>query len=156
MLDSSKNLDSAEVVVELGPGTGVFTREILKRIRPTASFICIEANQEFCHQLQPLFDGRQKSHLVCGSAANIKEILNEHGCQHVDTVISALPYSSLPLPLSKDILRETTELMSPESEFFTILYSMSCKSLFSEFFSSQNWQRVYRNIPPAYLIEMSL
>ena len=149
-------LESAEIVVELGPGTGVFTREILKRIQPTVSFICVEVNQELYNQLQPLFDNRENSHLVCASATSLKDVLNQLGYQRIDTVISSLPYNILSLSLSKEVLKGVAESMDEQSEFLTYVYSMSCRWLFDEFFSNQDWQRVYRNIPPAYLARMAL
>ena len=155
MLDASR-LDSARVVVELGAGTGVFTREILRRLSPQSDFICVETNPHFCDQLRPLMNSHPKAYLECSSAERLAEILDERGCERVDTVISALPYNSLPLTLSKTVLQSIVDRMDKNSEFLTVLYSMSCRSLFNEFFSVQDWRRVYRNIPPAYLAKMAL
>ena len=155
MLDAS-NLSLADVVVELGPGTGVITQEIIKRIRPDTLFICIEANKKFCRQIEHLFKNSKNRHLVCASANDLAEILERFGCESIDTVISALPYNSLPASLSKAVLSGVVNCMHDQSEFLAILYSTSCRPLFNEFFPKQNWWRTYRNIPPAYVAKMSL
>ncbi len=156
MLDASR-LESAKVVVELGPGTGAFTREILKRIAPETIFICIEVNPSFHGRLKVLFKPEfSKRHLVHDSAENLGEILDRFGCPFVDTVISALPYSLLPSPLCQKILINVTSRMKPESEFLTVLYSMTKRPIFGQFFTRQEWHWVLCNLPPAYFAKMAL
>ena len=155
ILDVS-NIQSAKVVVEWGPGTGVFTKEIINRLSPGALFICIELNEEFFRHLEPLFYGRENCHLYRGSAEKIKDILREWGYEYVDTIISALPYNSLPQSLSNKILKAATESMHEESEFISISYFKGCQSLLGKFFPNQRWKRNYWNIPPVYYVRMSL
>ena len=40
-------LDQAKVVVELGPGTGAFTRAIQKEISPVRIFLAVEIDHRF-------------------------------------------------------------------------------------------------------------
>lgn len=150
------NLESAKVVVELGSGTGVFTQEIFKRVQPTVPVICIEVNQHFCQQIQPLFEQRGNSHLVCASATKLTEVLKQLGYQCVDTIISSLPYNALPSSVSKEVLKGVTKSMNEHSEFLTYVYSLSCRQLFDEVLPNQDWTLVYRNIPPAYVGRMTL
>ena len=44
-----KNIDfyASNVLVELGPGNGAITHEILKNIGPNSHLICFEVNDEF-------------------------------------------------------------------------------------------------------------
>src|ERR1700751_4473580 len=41
----------ARIVVEFGPGVGTITRELLKRMRPDATLVVIELNEEFVQYL---------------------------------------------------------------------------------------------------------
>ena len=41
------NFDEAKVIVELGPGTGVFTHVLLEKMRPDATLLVFELNTEF-------------------------------------------------------------------------------------------------------------
>ena len=154
ILDQS-NIQSAKVVVELGPGTGVFTKEIIKRISPEASFICIELNKGFRPHLDHLFEDRKGSHLFYRSAEDMKDILKELNHSYVDTIISGLPFNSLSPSLSNKILKSATESMHKESEFLGITYFRKCQYLFDGFFSHQQWRRNLWNIPPVYCMRMN-
>ena len=41
----------ANVIVELGPGTGVFTQKILEQMEPNATLLVFELNNDFFKQL---------------------------------------------------------------------------------------------------------
>lgn len=56
MVDAA-NLAAARVIVEFGPGTGVFTEELVARRRPGTRIIAIELNPDFFRQLQLRFAG---------------------------------------------------------------------------------------------------
>src|ERR1700755_3392457 len=68
--------DRARVIVEYGPGVGGITAEILRRMRPDAQWVAIELNHEFVSFLRrSLVD--ERIHVVEGSAADVKEILQK-------------------------------------------------------------------------------
>ena len=46
------NFHSAQVLIELGPGTGVFTDKILKKMRPDAKLLVFELNDNFYNSLK--------------------------------------------------------------------------------------------------------
>ena len=69
---SEIGVDTADVIVELGPGTGVITREIVRCMSPNAKLIAIELDQTLCEHLRKAFP----EVTVCNdSAAGIGEIL---------------------------------------------------------------------------------
>ena len=41
------DFNNARYIVELGPGTGVFTEELLKRAHPDCRIVVIELNEKF-------------------------------------------------------------------------------------------------------------
>jgi len=49
-----KNIDfnSEKVIVELGPGTGVFTKEIIQKMAPDAHLLVFELNDNFYKALK--------------------------------------------------------------------------------------------------------
>ena len=96
MLDGI-SLDRSSVVVELGPGTGAFTAEVLKRISPDARFLAVEKNPTFVRKLEKHFD---KIEIIEGNASELVSILHEKGIEEVDTVVSGLPWASFPDQLS--------------------------------------------------------
>ena len=54
-------------------GTGVFTKEIMKRKKKETIFLLIEINEVFCKELKK-FKDEQNVIVVHGSAENIKSI----------------------------------------------------------------------------------
>ncbi len=46
------DFDKANCIVEIGPGTGSFTRESMKRKQPATSLLLIEINEAFYDVLQ--------------------------------------------------------------------------------------------------------
>ena len=49
---STAELSDKKLVVELGPGTGVFTTEIMKNLSPGTEFFCVESNEIFAKELK--------------------------------------------------------------------------------------------------------
>lgn len=99
----------AKCIVELGPGTGVFTKEIMKRKRKETIFLLIEINEVFCKELQRKFKNEQNVIVVHGSAENIKKYMEELNIECIDYVLSGLPFTSLPEEVSKRILNNVME-----------------------------------------------
>ena len=72
MMVSHVGMESAGVIVELGPGTGVITREIVRKMPENARLIAIELDEALCGLLRQQFP----EITVCNdSAAGIGDIL---------------------------------------------------------------------------------
>ena len=84
MLDGI-SLDQSSVVVELGPGTGVFTAEILTRISTRTRFLAVEKNPIFAGDLKRQFTSVE---IIEGNAAELSSILDEKQLKEVDIVVS--------------------------------------------------------------------
>ncbi len=95
------------VVVELGPGSGEFTKELLKHCAPNARIILIEVEDSYIAHLSERYGSRVL--VEHASAHTIDEVLQRHGVKHVDLLVSGLPF--LPDPerrvLKSSILRLT-------------------------------------------------
>ncbi len=71
-------IKDAKIVVELGPGTGVFTEKILDMLGPDTQLIVIELNDEFYQALKTKLK-HPNLHLKHDSADQIGNYLNELG-----------------------------------------------------------------------------
>ncbi|MBI5220994.1 MAG: hypothetical protein HY978_04155 [Candidatus Liptonbacteria bacterium] len=80
-----------QTIAELGPGTGVFTQEILKRCRPDAKLILIEIERSYIIPLRRQFGHR--AIVEHASAHLLESILNKYGIPQVDLIVSGLPFS---------------------------------------------------------------
>jgi len=87
-----KGLDFSNIdtIVELGPGTGVFTKEVIKRCRQSTKIILVELEKSYVKSLREKFDGRVV--VENKSAYYLDEILKRHGILKPDLLISGLPF----------------------------------------------------------------
>lgn len=144
------------VMVEYGPGTGVFTRHLLKMLHPGSTLIAIELNETFAERLRELNDRRphQQPRLVIESenAINIQEVLNRHGFASADYVLSGIPFSFLDEEVRQEIVQKTHDALVPGGKFLVYQYSFLMKEMLQETFSKLKIDRVLFNLPPMCLM----
>lgn len=138
----------AQYVVELGPGTGVFTQEILSRIPDTAKVITIESNEDFVRRLNERFDDDRLT-VVHGDAAMIKDIVSSHWQDEVDVVLSSLPLTVIPEPAKSRIMNGSFDVLRKEGEYLQYQYSMNAANKLKELYGNLQVKKEPRNIPPA-------
>lgn len=118
------DFQKARVIVEYGPGGGVFTQRLLQRMHPDAHLIAIEANANFAHLLAEHFDD-PRLHLVNDSAENVLKILERYGHQNADYIISGIPFSLFSNELKERILRNTKKALGETGKFFVYQFFVS-------------------------------
>ncbi|WP_430481749.1 class I SAM-dependent methyltransferase [Rossellomorea marisflavi] len=146
------DFDEVRSIAEFGPGTGVFTEEILRRKRDGTVLMLIEENREFCDLLHDRYGERDDVVVIHGSAEDVRVHMKTCGIRQLDAVVSGLPFASLPNDVSHAILRVTNQVLAPGGVFVTFQYSMMKKALFERYFAGMEWQRVWWNVPPAYVL----
>ena len=55
LITEQASLESARTIVEIGPGTGVFTKRIVKKVPKNATYFAIELNEAFATALEEQF-----------------------------------------------------------------------------------------------------
>ncbi|OQW46169.1 MAG: hypothetical protein A4S16_11650 [Proteobacteria bacterium SG_bin6] len=142
---------AARLIVEYGPGTGVFTAA-LRRAHPQARLIAIEYNPAFHAALAARFAGDPLAEPVLGSAADVAAILAARGLGAPEAIVSGLPFTSLPAALGETILAETARLLGAEGRFVLFQYSRARIGLISRHFARIEARRVWANLPPAWVL----
>lgn len=139
--------DGARVLVEYGPGVGTITREILKRMRPDATLIAIELNQDFVDYLgESIRDHRFR--VVHGSAAHVRGILAEQRLAPADYIISGLPYSIMPDAVRRMIVEESRQALKTKGSMLLFQYSrIVLPCLESSFGSVQQGFQLFNILP---------
>lgn len=137
---------SACTVVELGAGTGVMTREMLKRLSSKGTLTVFELNKNFCNALRKEKDARLSVH--CLSAEKLHAMLPESS---VDVVLSGLPLLVLPKERVRSILEAIQKTLSPKGVFVQFQYSLASRKLLLRHFQTVDVYFVSRNIPPAFV-----
>lgn len=140
--------EKCRLFVEYGPGVGTFTREILDRLHPDAKLIAIDTNADFIEHLSDEIDDPRLI-AVHGSAANVEEIVANHGFDMADYVVSGLPFSTLPPGLGETIGRATASVIAPGGAFLVYQFSPKVRQFLTPHFDRIDSGFEWRNIPPA-------
>lgn len=136
----------ANLIVELGPGTGGTTRALLHAMRPDARLLAIEINPRFVSLLEKSDDPRLLVH--CGSAAEIHEALAAHDLPAPDTILSGIPFSTMPRRVGLDIVRSVHGALEPGGRFVAYQVRDRVETLGSEVFGRPSKQTELLNVPP--------
>jgi phospholipid N-methyltransferase len=138
----------ARRIVEYGPGTGVFTSAVLRRLAPDGQLLALDTEAHFIESLQArLPDARLLP--VRGSAAAIQRHLAALGWPGANAIISGIPYTAMPHDLRVAILRASAAALAPDGVFLAYQYSPYIRSLLGQIFDHVETRVVVRNLPPA-------
>lgn len=151
-IDFEKN----NVIVEYGPGTGVFTRYLLDNLTPDSTLILIERNLEFISILQNSFlDPRVI--MYHESAENVVELLNRSGHSKADYIISGIPFSFLPHTLRDTIVKKSAACLKPGGKFlaYQTFFQLDkfLKDYLDIYFKKVKTEFCIRNAPPIRIFE---
>lgn len=147
---------SAQNIVEIGPGTGAFTVEILRKKHKNAPFVAIEINPKMVDILHKKFP---KLLIENDNAENLSAILAKHAMADCDVIISGIPWTILPDESQNALLAAISCNLKAESGVFaTFMYALPTlrkkrfvKKLRGYFKEVQVSEVVWRNVPPAFV-----
>ncbi len=149
------NIENAKSVAELGPGTGVVTEHILRRIPSDANFFVVEVCQGMIDKFKKHYPDVK---LYPNCASKLPEMIRKEGVDHLDTIVSGLPWASFPGSLQDSILDAIVETLKPGGTFTTYAYLQGLilpaakrfrKKLEAHFSVVKKSPVVWKNVPPA-------
>ena len=136
-------------VLELGPGTGVITKQILARGVPAAKIVSVEYSEDFYRRLVEDYAGVNFIH---GDAFDLKNILGGFADQTFDCVISAVPMLSFPMEARIQLLEDLLSRIPQGRPVVQITYGPVSPIIAKpDRYHIQHFDFVVRNIPPAQL-----
>ena len=148
-------MEQASTVAELGPGTGVITREILRTMPDGGTFFAVELDDEIFRNFQAVFPNVT---VFNESAENLTELMAQQHLRQLDAVISGLPWAAFPAALQNRILDAVLENLKSGGYFTTFAYlqglllpaGVRFRHLLHSRFPEVRMSRVvWRNLPPA-------
>jgi phosphatidylethanolamine/phosphatidyl-N-methylethanolamine N-methyltransferase len=141
----------AKVVVELGAGSGAFTKELLSQMSPDTHLLSFEINPEFCKILRSTISD-ERFILIEDSAAALPEHLEKLGFGQADYIISGIPFVTLPTELVHEIVIASRKSLKKNGLFIQFHYSSLIQKMYHEFFGNVEVRLVPLNIPPAFVM----
>lgn len=151
-----------DVVVEYGPGTGVFTHLLRPYLAQGVHYLGIEYDKHLCKALHRRFPEMLFHH---GSAEEVEHLLKHYHLGQARLIISGLPFANMPNSLQERILTATEQVLRPDGIFRTFTYLCSGMNPRGRHFqkrASFHFQQalssriVFRNVPPARVLSYQL
>ncbi|MFB7596381.1 class I SAM-dependent methyltransferase [Streptomyces sp. NPDC056160] len=148
-------LDEARLVVELGPGTEVFTDAVLELLAPRARLVAIELNPLLAERLAATRRDPRLT-VVHGAAAELAAAADGP----VDAVVSGLPWTVMPPAGRRRTLDAVVRALAPGGRFTTFAYPHAAwtppgrrlaADLRARFRTVERTSVVWPNVPPAFV-----
>lgn len=139
--------DRTGPVVELGPGTGVFTKALIDHGVAEDRLVLVEANRDFARMLGRRFP---KARIVCGDAYAIGRHLDDLGITRLSAVVTGLPLLTKPVQQRVALIEACLDHAEPGAPIVQFTYALKPPvpaSLGS--YDVRRGKRVLRNFPPA-------
>jgi len=150
-------VDGASRILELGPGTGVFTERILATKKDGAHFVALERNPNFATDLRAKFP---ETRIVEGCATELLSHAAEHEFHEADSIVSGLPWTIFDSKLQRTILGGIRDVLGQGGTFATFAYfgphwlpgGQNFRALLRSVFPETRMSPVViRNFPPAFV-----
>ncbi|MBA2585184.1 MAG: rRNA adenine N-6-methyltransferase family protein [Chthoniobacterales bacterium] len=138
------------VVAEYGPGDGVHSREIVRRMSPDSQLLLFELDPAFSSDLERQFADDPRVHVINGDAAQLTEELTRHGIDRCDYILSGIPFSILEIKKKRALLQKTYDVLTPGGKF--IIYQVTNElRQHATLFDRAESEYFLQNIPPMFV-----
>ncbi len=141
-------------VIELGPGTGVFTRALLSRGFTQDDLALVEASESFAGALR---EQHPSLKIFVMDAARLRHV-HPFGRAGAAAVVSGLPFASIPAEKTLQILHGVQTNLRPGGVIRLFTYAPTCP-ISGEIrarlgLSAMRLASTVRNLPPASVYEL--
>lgn len=143
----------ARRVIELGAGTGVFTRALLEHGIAPDNLLVVELNTELSDLLHRRFPAAR---VINGNACDLSDIVSNCAFADpdgIDAVVSGLGFLTMPRPLQRSILQAVFAVLGPDRPLIQFTYAPTNplpRDLLDELgLGVRRAGIAWKNIPPA-------
>lgn len=138
--------EDGKFVVELGPGTGPITKELLKAGLNPNNLVCLEQSEKMVKHLIGRFPHVE---IIHGDACELASLLNNKAGK-VHAIVSSLPFKSIPDAIVYRIIDQMYECLEDNGTVIQFTYDLrKKKSPLLRRFHRTHTKIVLGNIPPA-------
>jgi len=132
------DFENARVIAEYGPGVGVHSHEIARRMHPDAQLLLFE------------FVDDSRVHIINDNAARLPNELRLRGIPSCDFIVSGIPFSILNIDKKRELLRQTHDALAPGGRFIIYQVTNELKQ-HAKLFGRARSEYVLQNIPPMFV-----
>jgi len=140
-------VSGARTVVELGPGTGGTTRALLAAMAPGAVLLGIELDEDFHDGLRSAITDPRLI-LEQASAERLGDLLETHGLDAPDAIVSGIPFSTMPPEVSGRIAKCIAQVLRPGGRFVAYQVRAHVADFMSPHLGRPDKQWEMLNVPP--------
>jgi len=142
----------AGVIVEYGPGEGVHSREIARRMRSDARLLLFELDPVFSRDLERQFADDPRVIVLNRNAADLPLEMSKRGIAHCDYILSGIPFSILEIDKKRALLKATYDALAPGGRFIIYQVTNELKQ-HATIFDHARSEYFLQNIPPMFITE---
>jgi phospholipid N-methyltransferase len=144
------DFDRARVIAEYGPGEGVHSREIARRMRPDCQLLLFELDPAFSRDLRRQFNSDSRVHIINDNAAHLPLELKRRGIASCDYIVSGIPFSILKIDKKRELLQKTYDALAPGGRFIIYQVTNELKQ-HAKIFDRAKSEYFLQNIPPMFI-----
>lgn len=144
------DFERARVIAEYGPGVGVHSREIARRMHPDAQLLLFELDTAFSRDLERQFIDDPRVHIINDNAARLPNELRRRGIDACDFIVSGIPFSILQIDKKRELLQKTHDALAPGGRFVIYQVTNELKQ-HAKLFGQARSEYVLQNIPPMFV-----
>lgn len=144
----------ARVIVELGPGTGAFTRLLAQRAHPACRILALELDAQLADYVAVRYP---RVEVINAAAQALPQVLAERGIRQVDAVVSGLPFANFSALQQAGVVNAVHAALRPGGSFMSYSFvhaqllptSRRFRRSLKELFGRLDIHPVLFNAPPA-------
>lgn len=142
--------ERARVIAEYGPGEGVHSREIARRMRPDAQLLLFELDSALSRDLERQFADDVRVKVINQDAAALPQEMRRRGITECDYILSGIPFSILKIDKKRALLEKTHAALAPDGSF--IIYQVTNElRQHAKIFDQAESEYFLQNIPPMFI-----
>lgn len=136
-------------IIEYGPGTGVITKKLLRKMSHGSKLLAIERNKDLSKLVEKIKDDRLI--VVNDDVINLDRIIEKFLKDKPMYVISGIPFSLIPDSDRKKIVKLTKVFLRPGGKFLIYQFRPLMKKYLESYFGSVKAEFEVVNIPPLFI-----
>jgi phospholipid N-methyltransferase len=147
---SKMDFTQPRVIAEYGPGEGVHSREISRRMTPDSHLLLFELDAAFARDLKRQFANDPRVHVIHGDAATLPYELKRRGFAECDYILSGIPFSILKIEKKRALLQKTYDSLVVDGSFIIYQVTNELKQ-HATLFEHGESEYFLQNIPPMFI-----